>query len=135
MFQKIISLVIISVISSFAFSQGKVRGKVTDDETGEAIPYVVVKAVQNGTMKLARKTDFDGAYSLDLPAGKYLLEFSNAVEGYKDQEKEVTVVNNEVLEVNIILSKNIQVIGPVTVRTAKIAGGGTDHKMLLVLKR
>lgn len=130
MFQKIISLVIISVISSFAFSQGKVRGKVTDDETGEAIPYVVVKAVQNGTMKLARKTDFDGAYSLDLPAGKYLLEFSNAVEGYKDQQKEVTVVNNEVLEVNIILSKNIQVIGPVTVRTAKIAGGGTDESLL-----
>ena len=60
--------------------QGTISGTVVDDETAEtmiALPVIVV-----GT-DIVRTTDFDGKYSIQVPAGTYTIKF--AYLGYQDK--------------------------------------------------
>ena len=58
---------------NFAFAQRTLSGKVTDKNTGEALigANILVVGTSTGTV-----TDFDGSYSLEIPAGVTELEFS-----------------------------------------------------------
>ena len=45
-----------------------IKGKVIDQETGEAIPFVKIVITQNDIQKAFATTDFDGLYQLNVPA-------------------------------------------------------------------
>lgn len=82
---------------SFAMTgQRSISGKVTDADTGEGVigANVVVKGSSVGTV-----TDFDGSYSLNVPAGFELLAFSYT--GYNTVEVQLT--NDNV--VNVLLGE------------------------------
>ncbi|MBL4655071.1 MAG: carboxypeptidase-like regulatory domain-containing protein, partial [Bacteroidia bacterium] len=66
MFRKSILLLLTFIgISSLTFAQsGAVKGKVTDSETGEEIPFANVVAQLNGTQKGGTATNFDGYYTI-----------------------------------------------------------------------
>jgi len=67
-------------LCNFAFAQRTVSGKVTDKNNGEALigANILVVGTSAGTV-----TDFDGSYSLEVPAGATELEFSYT--GYTTQ--------------------------------------------------
>ncbi|TAH19531.1 MAG: TonB-dependent receptor [Cytophagales bacterium] len=75
-------LLFLLAISSFAYAQKKVSGKISDGENGSALPgvTVLVKGTQTGTV-----SDSDGNYSISVPAGSSdILVFSFV--GYISQE-------------------------------------------------
>ena len=65
---------------------GSVRGIVIDSETGEPVFGVAVTAP--GTDAYAQ-TDFEGRYTIQLPAGEYELQFQGI--SYTNQTRKVTV--------------------------------------------
>jgi len=85
-------------VGIFGYAQnGKIRGTVFDNATGETLVGVtiVVKGTTNGTT-----TDLDGKFSLDLPEGSYNLQISFIsyqailLENIQVKPKEVTVFDN-----------------------------------------
>lgn len=116
---------LVSVLSSLsAIAQGEVRGKVIDVENGDPLPFVRVKVEE---LNKNAQTDFDGEYSVSLPAGKYSFTFSLTAEGYIDQTKEVEVIDGEVTLLNIDLSKDSSVVNitAAVVKGTKIDGAKT----------
>tara|TARA_R110002126_G_scaffold291509_1_gene453276 strand:- start:1420 stop:4128 length:2709 start_codon:yes stop_codon:yes gene_type:complete len=95
------------LITFFALSQilvaqdkGKLTGLLTDKEANnEPLPFanVLIKGTSIGTT-----TDFDGLYSLSVPAGTHTVEFSFL--GYKSVEKTFTITSGETVTINQILS-------------------------------
>ncbi len=67
------------------------------------------KAQGSGEAKGTR-TDFDGEYELQLPAGTYTLIYSAKGEGFLDQEKEILVKEGETTVQDIDLSKEAAVL-------------------------
>ncbi|QVY64858.1 TonB-dependent receptor [Polaribacter sp. Q13] len=83
-----------------AQSKGTLKGVLTDKETNnEPLPFanVIIKGTAIGTT-----TDFDGNYILNVSAGKHTVEFSFL--GYKTVEKSVTIVADESVTLNQVLS-------------------------------
>jgi len=81
-------LIIVSLLflSSYSFSQsglGTVKGLVKDEVSGEPLPISKVLLMQNGTIKGAANTDFDGKFQINgvLP-GVYDVEVRNQ-DGYQ----------------------------------------------------
>jgi TonB-dependent starch-binding outer membrane protein SusC len=68
------------LLCNFAFAQRTLTGKVTDKNNGEALigANILVVGTSAGTV-----TDFDGSYSVEVPAGATELEFSYT--GYTTQ--------------------------------------------------
>ena len=101
--KKIIVITLLS-LCSFAYSQNKgtVSGVVTDKEmNNEALPFanVFIKGTTIGGT-----TDFDGKYTLTIPAGNQTIIFSFV--GYQTIEKAIVVKANEVLTINQVLGAN-----------------------------
>jgi len=72
--QKIFILVLCALLSSNAvFGQRTVSGTVTDYTTGETLPFATVR-IQGTTQGTA--TSVDGTFSITIPAGAVVLEFS-----------------------------------------------------------
>lgn len=115
--------VFFTLLLSTLFSQGTIRGEVKDDKTNEPIYGVTVKI--NGIGKA--RTDFDGTFNIKLDAGKYELNFSNEIEGYEDQNQTVTVSNDGIEVISILLGKDksIQQVTTMQVTAAKVSGGTT----------
>ncbi|MGM0375189.1 MAG: TonB-dependent receptor domain-containing protein [Bacteroidota bacterium] len=93
-----IAIVIFLFLTSSLFAQqGKIRGTVYDDGSGETLVgvSVIVKGTTTGTA-----TDLDGEFSLNLEPGTYDLEFSfisfqsMTIEDVEVKEDEVTNFNN-----------------------------------------
>ena len=87
MFGKV-KLILVSLLflSSYSFSQsglGTVKGLVKDEVSGEPLPISKVLLMQNGTIKGAANTDFDGKFQINgvLP-GVYDVEVRNQ-DGYQ----------------------------------------------------
>ena len=60
-------LVSLLFLSSYSFSQsglGTVKGLVKDEVSGEPLPISKVLLMQNGTIKGAANTDFDGKFQI-----------------------------------------------------------------------
>ena len=53
----------------------KVKGQVVDKKTKEPIPFCAIEFFQDGERILRASTDFDGKYSVQLPAGTYTVSF------------------------------------------------------------
>ena len=93
-------IICLLLVSTFAVAQkGTVIGTITDKEmNNEPLPFANVFV--KGT-KIGGTTDFDGKYSLSLPAGKHTIVFSFI--GYKSAEVPVTVVTGKTVVVNQLL--------------------------------
>jgi outer membrane receptor protein involved in Fe transport len=94
-------------IALFALSQfinaqdkGTLKGLLTDKETNnESLPFanIIIKGTAIGTT-----SDFDGNYSLKVPAGNHVVVFSFL--GYKSVEKAFTIKAEETITINQLLS-------------------------------
>jgi len=115
--QKILSALVIMFLlstSTFAFL---VKGKITNLNSGEPIPFVNVM-VKN--TKIGTSTDFDGNYQIEVPNENSILEVKYL--GYETQTKQVfkqTEINfrlkantaelNEVVVIKIEETENISI--------------------------
>jgi Ca-activated chloride channel homolog len=104
--QKILSALVIMVLlstSTFAFL---VKGKITDLNSGEPIPFVNVM-VKN--IKIGTSTDFDGNYQIEVPNENSILEVKYL--GYEAQTKQVF----KQTEINFRLKANTAELNEVVV--------------------
>jgi outer membrane receptor protein involved in Fe transport len=53
-----------------------IAGKIVDKQNGEALIGATIQAFQNGNQIGGNVADFDGNYTLEIPAGSYKIEFS-----------------------------------------------------------
>ncbi|MEN8965496.1 MAG: carboxypeptidase-like regulatory domain-containing protein, partial [Polaribacter sp.] len=87
-----IALVALSQVLT-AQNKGTLKGLLTDKETNnEPLPFanVVIKGTTIGAT-----TDFDGNYSIKVPAGTHVVQFSFL--GYKTIEKTFTIKADETI--------------------------------------
>ena len=89
-------------ICQFAIAQNKgtLKGLLTDKETNnEPLPFanVIIKGTTTGTT-----TDFDGNYSISIPAGNHIVVFSFL--GYKSVEKAFTITSGQTITINQLMS-------------------------------
>ena len=103
------------LVSVFALSaswgqQGSVRGLVSSG-SGETLVAATVQVGEWGTI-----TDFEGAYSLNLPAGNHLLTVSYV--GFQPQSLPVMIRAGEVTELNVVLAEE-----PTLLQTATVTSG------------
>ncbi|MCF8330450.1 MAG: carboxypeptidase regulatory-like domain-containing protein [Crocinitomicaceae bacterium] len=120
-------LVSILFLSAYSFSQsglGTVKGTVKDEVSGAPLPISKVLLMQNGSIKGAANTDFDGKFQINgvLP-GVYDVEVRNQ-DGYQPSvTTDVTISPDKItfLE-NLVLSKPKSVldIGEIKVTAYKI---------------
>ncbi len=130
--KNILSTLLLILFAAVSFSQGTIQGNVKDALTNEPVFGVMIRVDGAGKVK----TDFEGQFSINLNSGKYLLTFSNDIEGYTDQTIEIEVKNEAVEVIEVFLSKDavIQQIEGITVVGTKISGGttiaATDQKRM-----
>jgi len=94
-----IALVALSQVLT-AQNKGTLKGLLTDKETNnEPLPFanVVIKGTTIGAT-----TDFDGNYSIKVPAGTHVVQFSFL--GYKTIEKTFTIKADETIVINQLMS-------------------------------
>lgn len=104
--------------ASTAWAQRKVSGTVTDAATGEALigANILVVGTTEGTV-----TDFDGKYTLEVPAGSVRLQFSYT--GYTSLE--MGLGESNVLDVQLSageLLEEVIVVGYGTTKKADLTG-------------
>lgn len=102
MFKKISFSLFALLLSFSAFAQlATVRGFVYNKKTGEP---VIFANVYLKTTKFVVQTDVNGFYSLTkIPAGKYLLSFSNA--GFSNFETEIELRESQILSKNLYVDE------------------------------
>jgi hypothetical protein len=85
---------------------GYIEGTITDWETTQAVPGVMVDIVSNSSTtfaKQSRQTGDDGKFAFkDLEAGNYKLSFARS--GYKENSKDVNVVAGQVVSCDVTLA-------------------------------
>lgn len=117
-------VVLIMAMGSVAFAQRTVSGTVTDQATGDPLigASILVVGTSTGTV-----TDFDGTYSLNVPEGSTVLEFSYT--GYSTQR--VTLGAANVLDVALSagqLLDEVVVVGYGTQRSREVTSAVTSVK-------
>lgn len=128
--KKLHFLLILLSFSSFVFGQtGTVAGIMTDKESGEPIIYANVFITETGN---GFNTDFDGAFSVALPAGSYTFEVSYV--GYTNENFEnITVVAGETTTLNINLVEEGEVINEVVVVAKQIRN--TENALMAIQRK
>ncbi len=92
---------------------GTVRGKVFDKNTGEKLADVyVIYGTNRGTT-----TAKDGSYNFSTPSGK--ISISYQLVGYEPVAKEITVIENETVELDIGLIMKVREIDQIVVSANK----------------
>jgi outer membrane receptor protein involved in Fe transport len=107
----LISLLFIKAVVS---QDATLVGTVADENKESLIGVNIVVDVSKGW---ATQTDFDGRYSLKLPAGKYQVVFSYI--GKQDQVKEVNLRAGDEKQVNVFMLSNDVELNLVTVSGGK----------------
>lgn len=93
-----------------------VKGTLTDNETGEAIPFANV--VLDGT-RFGVATDLNGFYLINkMPAGDYELRVRFV--GYKEYREKITLKSGQTLVRNIALESEAKTLADVTVTDNRI---------------
>jgi TonB-dependent receptor len=115
------SLLVLLFISLTSNAQEIVRGEVTNSKNGD--PVVDAKVSVNGVGKIL--TDLDGTYSLKLAPGKYTLMFSQTLDGFLDEEREIEVIAENLLILNVKMSSSLVEVEGVTV-SAQVAPPTSD---------
>ena len=86
---------------SFAQNSAKVSGIITDKDSKQPVSFVSISL--KGLMTNA-ESDINGNYEITMKPGTYTIVY--AFIGYKTLEKQVTVTDNETLNLNITLQEN-----------------------------
>ncbi len=115
---KLLLVLAVLALSNFAYAQRTVTGTVTDAQTGETLigANVLVVGTSSGTI-----TDFDGNYSINVPAGSTTLEFSYT--GYSSERVEIG--NQSVINLSLSVGKlldEVVVVGYGTVKKSDLTG-------------
>ena len=119
MFKKVYLMFFSLVFSTAVFAQsGTLKGKITDKNTGETLPFVNVVVERNGSQNGGTATDFDGEYTIKpLDPGTYTIKASYI--GYTPIEiTGVIVSSNKITFQDIKMSEGID-IGEVEVISFK----------------
>lgn len=95
------------VAASDIGSSGSLRGKLTDNDNGEALPFVNVVLLQDGNVVMGVATDFDGNYTIKpIPAGTYDVKVSSV--GYNARSVEgVVIKSSRITYLNIELNSGV----------------------------
>ena len=88
-------------IISFAQNSAKVSGIITDKDSKQPVSFVSISL--KGLMTNA-ESDINGNYEMAMKPGTYTIVY--AFIGYKTLEKQVTVTDNETLNLNVTLQEN-----------------------------
>jgi len=100
----IISILTVVLVSIQLFAQQTITGTVTDGSSSLPVVNVVVQGTTIGVT-----TDFDGKYSIEVPEGSTVLEFSFV--GFETQEITIvpgkTTYDIEMVEVATILNATV----------------------------
>jgi outer membrane receptor protein involved in Fe transport len=97
---RVLTLLALCFTVSFAYSQGKITGKVTSS-SGEPVSFSMVFVPKT---KYSATVDIAGNYTMNnVPAGTYKLVASYV--GYKKQEREVTVADNQTVVADFVLGE------------------------------
>ncbi len=127
MYKKIlITLGILLSVNLMVYSQqGELKGKVTDKETKQPIPFANIVVEQGGRQFGAGTSDFDGKYTIKpLPSGKYNVKATYV--GYKTAQINGVVITSNTIQYNdIILEPTSQNLTEVII---------TDYKIPLISK-
>lgn len=128
--KKNIILIAAMLIATSLYSQnGFLRGKVIDGSIGEPLfgATVVKVGTTNGSV-----ADFDGNYSLSLPAGSHTISFQSV--GFVTVTKEnIVITEGETTTLDVVMGEDVQQLATVTV-TAEVVRDN-DIGMLLVQKK
>ncbi len=118
MSHKFFLLIVLLATTSFTFAQkGILRGKVTDANTGEELPFVNVYVktdVSQGT-----STDFEGNYTLKLEPGTYEIVYTFV--SYTDKIINLKVEAGKNYSQNISLAEATEMIGEIEIIAEKKA--------------
>ena len=95
---------------NLAAQNATITGVITDSETKDYLAgtTVVIKGITKGTI-----TDANGKYTLFIPTGKQVVQFSFV--GYKTQEFEVNLKANEVKTLNLVLKPDANILNEVLI--------------------
>ncbi len=98
---KFLFIGLLFTIISFAQNTAKISGIITDKDSKQPVSFVSISL--KGSMTNA-ESDINGNYEIAVKPGSYTVVY--AFIGYKTLEKEVTVADNETLNLNIALQEN-----------------------------
>ncbi len=122
---------ILLLISFVGFAQrAALKGKITDEKTGEPIPGVTVFLVGTTTGTV---TDFDGNYRIDnIEPGTYTIQFSFV--SYDTQKKEnIALKAGQILDINIKLKEASVEIKDISVKAKRIEN--TDAAVITLQRK
>ncbi len=91
---------------------GFVQGAVTDANDGQPISGAEVRALQNGAVVRAARTNAQGRYRLQLPVGSYLIETGPT--NYPTRQQPVTVALDQTVTVDFALPTARAEVKPAT---------------------
>ncbi|NQX92712.1 MAG: carboxypeptidase-like regulatory domain-containing protein, partial [Flavobacteriales bacterium] len=99
------------LLSISAFAQGTIRGKITDAENGDEVPFANV-SIKNTS--IGATANFTGDYELtNVPAGQQTIVVTNV--SYNTKEVPVDVKDGEVMVLNISLGAGAVLITGITI--------------------
>lgn len=114
-----ISLEEVKKVPKDAITQSKatgiLMGNITDQKTGEGIPFAIVTVTINGSVRKAQ-TDFEGFYDIkSVPFGDYTVTASYV--GYEEnQTNDVSIYPNKKTVLNVALKERTDIIEAVIVK-------------------
>ena len=91
-----------------SFSQGTIRGKVTDGESGEVLLGATVRLLQDGAVRGGAYSDIEGSYSIKAAPGTYSLIVSY-VSYINDTISNVIITGDEVVFNETLLFESLQI--------------------------
>jgi len=126
---RIILLIIIVFANLTLNAQNKssIKGKVVD-ENGEAV--FAANVVVDAEKGWASTTDFDGNYSIALPAGKYFVLVSYI--GYENSIKEIEVGEGESVSLDFNLKENVQMVQEIEIVSPTKRGVVAEKEVVTV---
>lgn len=111
-------LVIFGLVSSLSlFAQSGIKGHIVDTNNEGLYGVNVVITQANTDFNSGTISDFDGNYSIELKAGDYHLSYQYV--GYKKIEKDITIKDNEFIQLDIVLEENAEIIEEIVVSASK----------------
>jgi len=121
MTRKLLLSLVILLASLLSFGQsGTLKGKITDAETGEPIPFANVVIQLGGKMVNGAQSDFDGKFEIKpIPPGKYDVKASYI--GYKSKLIQGLIINaNRIRVYDIQLESSSKTLEEVEVVSYKV---------------
>ena len=112
--RQVILTLLLAVI--FPLSAKSIKGTLTDNESGEAIPFANV--VLEGT-RYGAATDINGFYLINkIPEGSYTLRVRFV--GYQEYTEPITIKKGQVIVLNIVLKSETTTLKTVVVTDNRI---------------